>query len=234
MCQDNLILGICDDEPLIRKMIREVVERIQSEQGVKFFIVEFADGDEVLAFDKKIDLLILDIEMPGTDGFVVRKSLLVREENTMIIYVTEHDEWMGDSFGINVHGFVPKRLLEDKLEGMLLSALKQLSRPSVELADGIESGSVVYVKAETPYCRIYFRDRHDEMIRMGIDSLTEKLARADFIRVHRSYLVNLKWMEGTTDQGVVVHGSLVPVSRRLRSEVRKAYMDYARKYAEFS
>lgn len=53
MCQDNLILGICDDEPLIRKMIREVVERIQSEQGVKFFIVEFADGDEVLAFDKK-------------------------------------------------------------------------------------------------------------------------------------------------------------------------------------
>lgn len=233
MYKNDLLIGICDDEPLIRRMIREILERIQTEEGIEFSVIEFANGDEVLSFGKKIDLLILDIEMPGTDGFVVRKSLLVREENTMIIYVTDHDEWMGDSFGINVHGFVPKRLLEDKLEGMLLTALKQLSRPSVELADGIESRLVVYVKAETPYCRIYFQDGHDEMLRLGIDSLAEKLLSADFIRVHRSYLVNLKWMERITDQGVEAFGSLVPVSRRLRSEVRKAFMDYARKYAEF-
>ena len=233
MCQDDLIIGICDDEPLIRKKIREVVERIQMENGLNFFVVEFSDGDEVLAFDKKIDLLILDIEMPGSNGFAVFHTLQMREEDTVIIYVTDHEEWMEDSFGPHVHGFVQKRLIGEKLERILLSVLGWLERPSVELADGIESKSVVYVKAETPYCRIHFRDKHDEMFRMGIDSMTEKLACADFIRVHRSYLVNLRWIEEITNQGVVVLGSLVPVSRRMRSEVRKAYMDYARKYAGY-
>lgn len=234
MCQNDLIIGICDDEPLVRKKIREVVDRIQLEKGVKFFIVEFSDGDEVLSFDKKIDLLILDIEMPESNGFFVFNILQMREEDTEIIYVADHEEWMEDSFGPHVHGFVKKRLIGEKLERILLSVLGWMERLSVELTDGIESKSVVYVKAETPYCRICFRDKHDEMFRMGIDSLTEKLACADFIRVHRSYLVNLRWIEEMTNQGVVVFGSLLPVSRRLRSGVRKAYMDYARKYGRFT
>lgn len=233
MYKDDLMIGICDDEPWIRKKIREICEHIQEVERIKVSLAEFANGDEVLSFGRKIDLLILDIEMPGSNGFVVRELLQVRKEDAMIIYVTDHDEWMGDSFGINVYGFVPKRLLECKLEWILKSALQRLSRPSVELADGIDSSTVVYVKAETPYCRIYFRDRHDEMLRVGIDSLAEKLLSVDFIRVHRSYLVNLKWMEQVTEQGVAAFGSVVPVSRRLKSQVKKAFMDYARKYAGF-
>lgn len=231
--ENTLILGICDDDFKMRQRIHKICQDVLNIPKNNFICVHFKDGSEVLQYSKKIDLLILDIKMAEIDGFTVRQRIEEREEKTVIIFVTEYDDLMEDSFGINVHGFVPKHSLETKLKPILLSALKAILRPFVILEGNIDSRTILFIKAEAPYCRIYFQDSHEELFRRSISGLAENLKNVDFIRVHRSYLVNLRWIDKVPEQDIEILGYNIPVARRLRVEIKKVYRDYARNYARY-
>ncbi len=231
--ENGFVLGICDDDPEILRKIHRICQDVMDVAGMNLVCVEFRDGSEVLQYRDKIDLLILDIKMPNTDGLLVKQRFQERREETVLIFVTDYDDLMEEAFGIHVYGFVPKSALEQKLKPMLMSALRLIVRPSLLLKKNIESDTILFARAETPYSRLYIKDGREELYRENIGRLTGELRGMDFVRVHRSYLVNLRWIDQVPDEVVHIVGHEIPVARRIRAEVRRAYMDYARKYARY-
>lgn len=133
-----MIIGICDDEVIIRNHVRDICKKIVAKYEDDIVIETFSDGMEVA--DRDLDILILDIEMDGVDGISVKNIFQEKNRNTIIIFVTSHDEMMYQAFGINVIGFVTKKYLEAQLPVMLDTAVKKVM--STVLVDGVDSRNI--------------------------------------------------------------------------------------------
>ncbi len=119
---------ICDDEPLYCEEIRSICESTLRDMEISEAVInEGHDGKSVFEYEGKIDILILDIDMPEMDGIRVKDELHYTRNNCSIIYVTNHAERMREAFGKQVHGFVNKMELESELPVMLKQLLEDYS-----------------------------------------------------------------------------------------------------------
>ncbi len=185
-------------------------------------IIEFQNGMELMNFPKHLEILILDIEMPEMGGIEVKNRLQRLKRDVIIIYVTSHDEMMREAFGLNVLGFVKKEYMQRDLPVMLISALEMVGN-FVILRDDIDSREIAYIHTEQVYCRLFLIDGTEKVLRASLKELESKLADVGFIRAHRSYLVNLQYVEGIDDSMVCILKRKIPISVRKRFKVQRAY-----------
>lgn len=150
----------------------------------------------------------------------------------MILFVTIHDELMSSAFGMNVYGFIHKRSLEKNMERILPSAL-ELIQNYVMIEGEIDSRKVVYIKSEGVYCRFFMEDGEEQLIRISMKKLEELLLGVGYIRTHKSYLVNPKWIRKWDTGVVITQQGEVPVSVRLRAKAKREYDSYCLKYAGY-
>ncbi len=224
-----MIIGICDDENCMREQVAMVCKEVVEKYNTDIQIETFSDGKQVI--EKEFDILILDIEMEGVDGISVKNIFQNRKKDTIIIFVTSHDEMMSQAFGVNVIGFVTKCYLKSQLPVMLNSAIKRVMN-TVNI-DGIDSRKICYIEAEHVYNILHLEDGSEMSVRRTSAQLEMALTSVGFIRIHRTYIINMAYVEHIKDKTIVVNGCELPVSSRLKSGFKKEYSKYCRENARF-
>lgn len=225
-------IGICDDSLIMRQVICEICHRIMRERDVDAQVIEFQNGEEIFELGKFLDLLILDIEMPGISGIEVKDRFQQMRIDTDIIYVTVHDEMMKCAFGTHVFGFVRKCEMQEQLPTLLRSVI-DIADGTVTLEDGTNSRDIAYIMAEHVYCNIFLGDGSTKIMRTSIEGLNHQLKCAGFVHTHRSYIVNLKYVEHITQTDITVLGEKIPISVRRSANVRKSYEAFRKKNAKY-
>ncbi len=224
-----MIIGICDDENCMREQVAMVCKEVVEKYNTDIQIETFSDGKQVI--EKEFDILILDIEMEGVDGISVKNIFQNRKKDTIIIFVTSHDEMMSQAFGVNVIGFVTKCYLKSQLPVILNSAIKRVMN-TVNI-DGIDSRKICYIEAEHVYNILHLEDGSEMSVRRTSAQLEMALTSVGFIRIHRTYIINMAYVEHIKDKTIVVNGCELPVSSRLKSGFKKEYSKYCRENARF-
>lgn len=225
-----MIVGICDDEKNIRTEIQGICENVFSSYNEEVEIVQFADGSEVV--NKIVDILILDIDMPNTSGIEVKQQFQNEGLDTVIIFVTSHDEFVWQAFGKNVIGFIKKTNLANQLEMFLESAIKIINRNVI--IEGINSKDILFIKSEQVYCYVYIHNSEQyRLIRGSIKKLEKALAGTALIKVHKSYIVNFKYVDAVHNGEFVIGENKIPISTRLRTKVIGRYKKYCRENARY-
>lgn len=225
-----MIIGICDDDIVMREHIKEICKRMAGKYENDDIVIEtFSDGREVA--DCEPDILVLDIEMDGVDGISVKNIFQEKNRNTIIIFVTSHDEMMHQAFGINVIGFVTKKYLEDQLPVMLETAIKKVM--STVFVDGVDSRYICYIEAEHIYNILHLADGGEISVRMSSSELEEMLRGVGFVRTHRTYIVNLAYVDRIRDKTIIVNEKEIPISSRMRSKIKHEYDKYCKENARF-
>lgn len=224
-----MIIGICDDENCMREQVAMVCKEVVEKYNTDIQIETFSDGKQVI--EEEFDILILDIEMEGVDGISVKNIFQNRKKDTIIIFVTSHDEMMSQAFGVNVIGFVTKCYLKSQLPVMLNSAIKRVMN-TVNI-DGIDSRKICYIEAEHVYNILHLEDGSEMSVRRTSAQLEMALTSVGFIRIHRTYIINMAYVEHIRDKTIVVNGCELPVSSRLKSGFKKEYSKYCRENARF-
>lgn len=225
-----MVIGICGDELLMRKQEEEICRQTIMKYVEDDIVIEtFSDGSEVE--DKDLDILVLDIEMNGIDGISVKNMFQKKNRDTIIIFVTSHDEMMYQAFGINVIGFVTKKYLKDQLPVMLDTAIKKVM--STVLVDGVDSRKICYIQAEHVYNILHMADGEEISVRISSGELEEMLKGVGFVRTHRAYLVNLAYVERIREKTIIVDEEEIPVSSRLKSRIKHEYDRYCKENARF-
>lgn len=218
-------IGICDDEEIMRQEIGKICSQLLVKYDLNCEIIEFVDGTEIIEFSKRLDILILDIEMPKMSGIEVKKRLQWLNRRIIIIYISSHREMMEAAFGLNVLGFVDKLHMNQSLPAMLATAFEMVGR-FVVLGDGIDSREILYIQTEQMYCRLFLNDAREKLLRITMKDLESKLERVGFVRVHRMFLVNLQYVEKIDENTVSIMSNIIPISVRKRLKVQKAYKKF--------
>lgn len=224
-----MVIGICDDENVIRDKIEKICINETKKYCEDVVIQKYSDGREVL--EKDFDILILDIEMEDVDGIVVKNYFQKRKKDTIIIFITSHNEMMSQAFGVNVMGFVAKSYLDNQLQVMLDGAMKRvMNTVSIE---GVDSRKVCYIQAEHIYNILHLENETEVSVRCSSADLEKMLEVVGFIRVHRTYIINMAYVDHIKDKTVLVNKREIPVSARLKSRLRKEYSRYCRENARY-
>lgn len=224
-----MVIGICDDEKVIRDKIEKICVNVTGEYDTDTAVKTYSDGKEVL--EENFDILILDIEMEDVDGIAVKNYFQSRKKDTIIIFVTSHNEMMSQAFGVNVMGFVTKSYLDSQLPVMLESAIKRVMN-TVNI-EGVDSRKVCYIEAEHIYNILHLENDTEMSVRCSSADLEKMLEGVGFIRVHRTYIINMAYVEHIRDKSVVINGKEIPVSSRLKSRLKKEYSRYCRENARY-
>ena len=224
-----MVIGICDDEKVIRDKIEKICVNVTGEYDTDTAVKTYSDGKEVL--EENFDILILDIEMEDVDGIAVKNYFQSRKKDTIIIVVTSHNEMMSQAFGVNVMGFVTKSYLDSQLPVMLESAIKRVMN-TVNI-EGVDSRKVCYIEAEHIYNILHLENDTEMSVRCSSADLEKMLEGVGFIRVHRTYIINMAYVEHIRDKSVVINGKEIPVSSRLKSRLKKEYSRYCRENARY-
>jgi len=227
---------IVDDEPLARQVARQHAEAVP---GVEV-VGECANGYEAVkaVSDAVPDVLILDVQMPKLTGFDVLELI---GTGPAVVFATAHDEFALQAFDVHAVDYLLKpfsraRMAEalERARGRLAAsgaggpaalrdALRQVRVDRILVRDGhkvhiVPVEQLDYVQAQDDYVMLHAGDKA-LLKEQPLSSLEAQLDPAAFVRIHRSYLVNLARLERVDLEAkdrrvaVLTTGARLPVSR---------------------
>lgn len=242
----NTTCLIVDDEKLARELLREYLEGFPEIE----IVGECAKGNEAVEQINKVkpDILFLDVQMPGMNGFDVLEEI---DHEPYVIFTTAYDQYAIKAFEKNAVDYLLKPLDEERFRSAVNRALKRKTseKGSVEeLLRSIKAGTrnfeshifvqkseklfnlpveeIVFLEASGDYTII--TTKNDQYVSSsGIGKLEEIMDPDTFIRVHRSTIINLTYLkeiERHFNGGMVVkmqNGKSFPVSRTYAKLIRK-------------
>jgi two-component system, LytTR family, response regulator len=243
---------IADDEPLARRKLRLMLE---CESDV-YVVAECQDGAETVRAlqSYKPDLLLLDVRMPDLDGFEVLNQVSP-VDLPMVVFTTAYDSHAVRAFEAHALDYLLKPFDQERLHQAVSRARTELLRSSDReatqriwryLAEGagkqptarrliIKTGGRVvflgfdeidWVEAAANYVRIYV-GKQTYLLRRGIGDIAERLDPSQFIRIHRSAIVNvhkIKELQPVNSGEYIVilkDGKELPCSRGYRSGLQE-------------
>lgn len=209
---------IVDDN---EKMAGILKSAIDTQQAFEVVAVG-SDGETGLElFDKhKPEVVFMDIEMPGMSGIDCAKEILIRAPDTYIVFSTAHTEYMGDAFEMYAFDYMLKPFKLDRLRGTLAriedllskddepeKTVKKLDKLLLKNRDGmsfVDIDEIMLVFREGSRTKIITR-RNSYTTGMNLNVLEQKLAGESFMRTHKSYIANLKYISEILPYGRWTH-----------------------------
>lgn len=232
---------ICDDEKSIQSLLRKKTTRFFAEKNIPCEILCCGSGEEVLSLAKQgktIDLLFLDIQMPGKNGMEIAKTLRRQHRDLLIIFVTALSEYVYEAFDVDALHYLVKPFDDEKLNQVLNKAIRQyekwtdttnLDKQAILVKRGGLSTKVLF--SDIIYAEVFNRKVMLHTINGDIEyygKLTDlsEQAGADFFRTHRAYLVNLKYVEKYNASTIWLEQGTALLSKKQFSGFVQQYMQY--------
>jgi two-component system LytT family response regulator len=219
---------IVEDSRLARKELKELLRHYPdiTIEG------EAARADEAYALltRNRYDLMFLDINMPGKNGFELLEML---EDIPLVIFTTAYDEFAIKSFEYNALDYLLKPVKPEALERAIVKARKIIDKeqgangkiPSrVFIKDGdrcwlVNPDEIFLIESEGNYSRVYFQN-NKPLIYKSLNAVEERIDPSKFIRVNRMQIVNLNFIKsikmsvGSSMTVILQNDTVVDVSRR--------------------
>ncbi|MFZ1081812.1 MAG: LytTR family DNA-binding domain-containing protein [Candidatus Kryptoniota bacterium] len=206
---------IVDDEELARKRLRKMLKAYEAELEI---VDEARNGEEAVERIDAIrpDVIFLDVQMPGFDGFEVVRRL---KSKPHIVFATAYDEFALKAFEENTVDYLLKPIDEKRLDKAIDKLRQLFNRQSLRLDENVERllarlaaapmkrmqvrvgdkiilvdiADVVYFEAKDKYTYLHTADQ-EYIVDLTLGELESKLDAMDFVRIHRSTIINLKHM----------------------------------------
>ncbi len=197
---------VIDDSRLARNELKRLLKEFETIE----VIGEAADAIEAkeLIEEKKPDLIFLDIQMPGKNGFELLEDL---EEVPEVIFTTAYDEYAIKAFDYNALDYLQKPIQKDRLLGAINKVTERKEKVTVSSEDRMTENHQVFVKdgdkcwfvqlsevrlfeVDGNYTKLYFEE-NKPMIPRTLNYLETRLDPQTFFRANRQQIINLKWVE---------------------------------------
>lgn len=221
-----------DDEPLALKIIESLCDKSESINLQK----TFTQPNEALKHLRKFpaDLIFCDIHMPAMTGINLVKSL---QQNTMVIFTTAFSEYAAVSYELNAIEYLLKPINQKRFTQAIAKAQEYFDHinKKEQSADKnifvradfnlvkIPLADILYIEGLADYLKIYIKDRKTIVARMPMKDMMEKLPPADFIRVHRSFILPFGKIQAVRGTTIFIGDKEFPIGRTYTDDFFKRY-----------
>ena len=229
---------IVEDEPDLANNIAELIEHFgYSVSGI------FEDSESCLNFLAKndADLVILDILIQGDSNGIDLGRKIKAEYNIPIVFCTAYtnDSMLQEVKTINAQGYIVKPFTRDVLKTNIFLAINdnkypaEESRPMIKkdtfhIRDKgyvipVEIKNIIIAEADGLYTKI-ITSQKDYLIRAILKNIEAQLPKNKFLRVHKSYLVNIDYIASFNSKAIKVNNTIVPLRRGYYKSLKELYL----------
>ena len=220
---------IIDDEPLSREVLRKYIREV----GDLELLAECADAMEATRFLNKmrVDILFLDINMPGISGISFARSL---SHSPLIIFTTAYPEFAVEGFELDATDYLVKPYSFERFLKAVNRALGRLKENGNGTAGGkilvkadkklyaLPFSDILFVEGQGDYIRLH-TPRQKLMVHDTLKNFLESLPAEDFMRIHKSFVVQVRQIEFIEGNQVKIAGQDVSLSPAHREELLSRY-----------
>lgn len=227
-------IAICDDEKKICEILRDKIQKYYFARTIDFTIDVFENSDMLLGADfNNINVLFLDVDMPGKNGMETAKEIRKQNKDMLIIFMTAYSEFVFESFKVDAFRYLVKPVSEQELNETLEAVLQKYNKEEDKLnfqfqneIYSIRYSDIIYIEGMRDKLWIYCKDETYRW-RGTLRKLGDMLSDKGFFQVHRSYIINMDKIQKYNSQYVLLEGDKeVPVSKYRRNEFKEEYIRF--------
>jgi len=222
---------IIDDNKIARTTVKQLADKV----GDISIVAECSNAMDAynLLREQPVDLLLLDIEMPGMTGLELTKNLV--NKRPVIIFITSKREYAADAFELNVADYIIKpvtsarfiqavdkarEILESNNEDVKLKEDEFIFIRDSNIVRRLKLDNILYAEAMGDYVKLYTPEKF-YAIHATLKAVEERLPAFRFLRVHRSYMVAIDRIDTLDGGALVVNGKPIPVADAYRAALNK-------------
>ena len=234
-------LAVCDDNREELEKISSILECAFGKSQPNFQIRIFQNGFSLLdAIDcgEVFDVVLLDILMPGENGIAIAREIRNYHAGMEIIFLTSSPEYAVESYEVRANNYLLKPVNEERL---LAAVQRCLDGMEQKRAAGFIVHSTTNQYARILYAHLMYGEAmrksvglhlSDQTVVSSAMTFTELSGRLegnpDFVKVHRSYIVNMQYIANITRTEIVLlNGEKIPVSKSRYAEVSQTFFNFA-------
>jgi DNA-binding LytR/AlgR family response regulator len=234
---------VCDDNKSELETYSKLCRRISESHNADIEIKSYVSGSDLLfdledpKFFSTLDLLFLDITMPGIDGVQTAKYARKIGYTGLIIFITASDEHYAQAFDVGAFHYIPKDGNIKRFEEIFVRALdlsKEIHQEQIFLfawgeLKQIKIREIYYFEVVKGTMTVFYEGDKSFEFNGTLDKIEERLKDSGFQRIHRNYLVSLPHVKGATYTEITMtNGVVLPVGRthyhELKDEINKLKM----------
>ena len=233
-------IGFCDDDRVFLELLavycRECLPFVDQDEQVDAECM--SSGEKLLESyrrGKTFDILFIDLKMKGLNGFETARQIRMVDNRVIIIFVTSLAHCVMKCFEYKPFWYLIKPVTRKSFKNVFMKAVAEyMSANRAEFAfstrtDGttkLSIGNIIYLESISRRIRLHAADG-DYFFYAGINEEEKKLSKYDFIRIHKSYLVNPHYIKQINRSWLTLKdGQRLPVSERRYKAIYDLYTDY--------
>ena len=233
----NLLpIAVCDDLEEERALLGHMLQSYAQRKGLSLQLHLFVSGEELLHNIRQVcacQVLFLDVYMSGISGVEAARRLRAAGCGTSIVFATTSTDHGVDSFEVRASDYLVKPFRQEEVDRALDWCLEHMPEPLRSLSVYAEGeiqefplASVLYIEVLGHQSHIHTL-RQTVVVRKSLDDLERAVDSPDFFRCHRSFLVNLNFVQDITGSDFrLSDGTLVPISSGNLSKIRNLFSDW--------
>ena len=230
-----LSIAICDDEPLAVDYVAHHLQNWAQKHQCILRISRFSSAEEFLFSyeeDQDFDVLFLDIQMEKMNGVELARTIREKDVSVQIVFITAIADYISEGYELSALHYLMKPVSEEKLFAVMDRAVKNCVKSenyllvtSDQTLKRISVNSILYAETFAHYI-VLVTAEGEYQIRENTGAFAEKLGK-DFVRPHRSYLVNLRHVHSISKTEVLLdNGKAIPLSRYNYQKINQAFIQY--------
>lgn len=232
-----LQIAICDDERFYREKLGRLLKQYLQKHNLPYAIAEFVSGEEFLGQCPnrvKYDIVFLDISMEKMDGVQTAQQIRAFHSDTSIVFVTAFIDYALEGYKVDAVRYILKESPDDAIAECMDAILRkrktaQIAFPFPEGEKKLYTENILYVESRKHRAVFFYMEKEivSYQIYEKLDVVEERLSGCGFLRIHKSYLVNMKHIRKISNYLAFLDtGEELPVPRTKYQKVKEEFVAY--------
>ena len=231
--------AICEDEDIQADINKNYIEMWAEKNKVKYKIDVFESADKFLfkwMYEEVYDVIILDVHMENMSGMELATRIRFIDDDVIIIFISGMEEYILDGYNVSALNYLLKPLKKEKFFSVLDKAKEKRgkninSNNFLVLYKGknmmkIDYNDIYYIIAFDHYIDIHVKDKI-YTFNKKISDLEIILPKGRFVRCHRSYIVNIKYVKNINKSNLLLDNDIkIPVSKTRMKDTYDTFINY--------
>ena len=227
-------IGICEDTAADCKILLNMLRKYCTQRGIPLETEQFSNAGSLLKTftPGKYQIIFLDIYMPGITGMEAAQAIREQDTSCLLVFTTTSEDHALESYGVYAAGYLLKPYTQEQLTEALNWCLENLPPLSQTFEILFERERVSVPLGEIIYIEVFGREaifhtpKRDFSSNRSLSEIEQALPQ-DFLRCHRSYIVNMHYIQRPEQNSFLLKGgSKVPISVEAGAKIRQRFFDW--------